>query len=226
MNLSLVFLGVVLVVVLYYFLNSGGTTVLSNKLDLSTDQVAVTKEQIPDTASAKYSYEMWLYVYNFDGQPKYIISRDSKSDPAKKNIGIKLDGSVPKLSLEYTANTSGTSVIKTIPITDNFPLQTWVHVIVSVDSTFIDIYMNGKLVKSISDPTIEKPSDVSVINYGKLSCYLAKLSKTSMPTDPQTAWDKYSAGNGENPMSKYLSSFGLSMTLKKNNQDYSNIKLF
>ena len=226
MDLSLVFLGVVLVVVLYYFFNSGGTTVLSNKIDLSTDQVAVSKEQIPDPASAKYSYEMWLYVYNFDGQPKYIISRDSKSDPAKKNIGIKLDGSVPKLSLEYTANTSGTGVIKTIPITDNFPLQTWVHVIVSVDGTFIDIYMNGKLVKSISDPYIEKPSDVSVINYGKMSCYLAKLSKTSTPTDPQTAWDKYSAGNGENPMSKYLSSFGLSMTLKKNNQDYSNIKLF
>lgn len=226
MNLSLVFLGVVLVVVLYYFLNSGGTTVLSNKIDLSTDQVALTKEQIPDPASAKYSYEMWLYVYNFDGQPHYIISRDSKSDPAKKNIGIKLDGAVPKLSLEYTGNTSGTTAVKTVPITDNFPLQTWVHLIVSIDGTFIDIYMNGKLVKSINDPTIEKPSDVNGINYGKLSCYLAKLSKTSTPTDPQTAWDKYSAGNGENPMSKYLSSFGLSMTLKKNNQDYSNIKLF
>lgn len=226
MNLSLVFLGVVLVVVLYYFLNSDGTTVLSNKIDLSTDQVALTKEQIPDPASAKYSYEMWLYVYNFDGQPHYIISRDSKSSTGSKNIGIKLDGAVPKLSLEYTGTTTATPVAKTVPITDNFPLQTWVHLIVSIDGTFIDIYMNGKLVKSINDPTIEKPSDVNGINYGKLSCYLAKLSKTSTPTDPQTAWDKYSAGNGENPMSKYLSSFGLSMTLKKNNQDYSNIKLF
>lgn len=226
MDLSLVILGVIIVVILYYFLNSGETAILSKKLDLSTDQTAVSVENIPDPESAKFSYEMWMYVYNFDGQQKYIISRDSASNPANKNIGIKIDGSVPKLSLEYTSKVSGNSSAKTVPITDNLPLQTWVHLIVSFDGTFIDIYVNGKLVKSISDATIEKPSKTNGINYGKLSCYLAKLTKTSSPTDPQTAWDKYSAGNGENAMSKYLSSFGLSMTLQKNNQDYSNIKLF
>jgi hypothetical protein len=170
---------------------------------------------------------MWMYVFNFQGSSQYIVSRGSVADATKKNIGIKLDGSSPKLIMEYTATATGsTSAPKSVTITDNFPLQTWVHLIVSVDDKYVDIYMNGKLIKSIQDATIDTPSSTSTIEYGVTNCYLAKLSRTSMATDPQTAWDNYSAGNGENPMAKYLSSFGLSMTLQKNNQDYSKITLF
>lgn len=224
MDLSLVILGIVLIFVLYYFLNRSGTDVLSNKLDLSIPQPAITIDKISDPTSRKYSYEMWMYVFNFTGNTNYIISRASGSG---KNIGIKLDSSSPTLKMEYTATATGsTSAPKTVVITDNFPLQTWVHLIVSVDDKYVDIYMNGKLIKSIQDATIDAPSSTATIEYGITNCYLAKLSRTSMATDPQTAWDKYSAGNGENPLAKYLSSFGLLMTLQKNNQDYSKITLF
>ena len=222
MDLSLVILGIVLVFVLYYFLNQSGSAVLSNKLDLSTLQTPIGIKDIQEPSSRKYSYEMWMYVFNFQANSGYIISRDSNTT-GKKNIGIKLDSSSPKLVLEYTTK-SGNSV--PVTITDNFPLQTWVHLIVSVDDTYVDTYMNGKLIKSIQDKEIDSPSPTAPIVYGVTNCYLAKLTRSVLPTDPQTAWDKYSAGNGENPMAKYLSSFGLSMTLQKNNQDYSKVTLF
>lgn len=223
MDLILVFLGIILVIVLYYFLSSGETTVLSNKLDLSIPQTSIPKEKISEPSSRKYSYEMWLYGYNFNASSNYIVSRASSS--SGKNIGVKFDTSSPKLMLEYTATGATTGITKTVPITDNFPLQTWTHLIVSVDDKYIDVYMNGKLIKSIQD-SIETPSATATIDYGIVNCYLAKLSRSVLPTDPQTAWDKYSAGNGENPFSKYLSSFGLTMTLKKNDQDYSKVTLF
>jgi hypothetical protein len=227
MDLSLVILGIVLIFVLYYFLNRSGTAVLSNKLDLSTPQTAIPIDKIPDPSSRKYSYEMWMYVFNFQGTSQYIISRGSVADATKKNIGIRLDGSSPKLMLDYTATATGTpSAQKSVSITDNFPLQTWAHLIVSVDDKYIDVYINGKLIKSIQDANIDTPSPTAIIEYGITNCYLAKLSRTSMATDPQTAWNNYTAGNGENPMAKYLSSFGLSMTLQKNNQDYSKVTLF
>ena len=221
MDLILVILGIILIIVLYYFLSSSGTTVLSNKLDLSIPQTSIPKEKISEPSSRKYSYEMWLYGYNFNGSSNYIVSRASSS--SGKNIGLKFDTSSPKLILEYTATATG---VKTIPITDNFPLQTWTHLIVSVDDKYIDVYMNGKLIKSVQDSSIETPSATATIDYGIVNCYLAKLSRSVLPTDPQTAWDKYSAGNGENPFSKYLSNFGLTMTLQKNNQDYSKVTLF
>jgi hypothetical protein len=52
------------------------------------------------------------------------------------------------------------------------------------------------------------------------------LTRSTTATDPQTAWDNYVAGNGENPLAKYLASFGLNVTLQKNNQDYSKITVF
>jgi len=226
MDLSLVILGIVLIFVLYYFLNQSGTDVLSNKLDLSIKQPNIGIKDIQEPSSRKYSYEMWIYVFNFDGNGEYIISRKSATATATsdiKNIGIKLDSSAPKLILEYTTK-SGNSV--PVTITDNFPLQTWVHLIVSVDDIYVDTYMNGKLIKSIQDKDIDSPDSNAPIVYGTPKCYLAKLSRSVSPTDPQTAWDKYSAGNGENPMAKYLSSFGLTMTLQKNNQDYSKVSLF
>ena len=226
MDLSLVILGIVLILVLYYFLNKDSGEVLSKKLDLSTSQTDVDIKNISDPGSRKYSIEMWMYVYSVDGSTKTIISRASSNDANKNNIAIKIDGSSPKLMVEYTETTTSTTTQKSIIITDNFPLQTWVHLIVSVDDKYMDIYMNGKLVKSIKADNIDAPSATAPIKYGVVNCYLAKMTRTVSPTDPKTAWDKYSAGNGENPMAKYLSSFGLSMTLQKNNQDYSKITLF
>lgn len=226
MDLSLVILGIVLILVLYYFLNKDSGEVLSKKLDLSTSQTDVDIKNISEPGSRKYSIEMWMYVYSVDGNPKTIISRASSADTTKNNIAIKIDGSSPKLMVEYIETTNTDTSQKSIIITDNFPLQTWVHLIVSVDDKYMDIYMNGKLIKSIKADNIDTPSSSAPIKYGVVNCYLAKMTRTVSPTDPKTAWDKYSAGNGENPMAKYLSSFGLSMTLQKNNQDYSKITLF
>jgi len=230
MNYAFVILGVVFIFVLYYYLYSDGSAVLSNKLDLNTVQPAVPITSISSPDSRKYSIEMWMYVYNFAGgaSPKYIISRSaSESTDAIpiKNIGIKLDSASPKLYVEYSKKGTAASTSESQLITDNFPLQSWVHLIVSVDNSFIDVYMNGKLVKSFQD-TINAPSATSLIEYGQVNCYLAKMTRTLTATDPQTAWDHYISGNGENPLAKYLANFGLSVTLQKNNQDYSKITVF
>ena len=237
MNYAFVILGVVFIFVLYYYLYSDGSAVLSNKLDLNIVQPAVPITSISSPDSRRYSIEMWMYVYNFggSGSPTYIISRlgneeddSSRSSPKEKtkNIGIKLDNASPKLYVEYSKKVDGSkSKSESQLITDNFPLQTWVHLIVSVDNSFIDVYMNGKLVKSFQD-TINAPSANSLIEYGQVNCYLAKMTRTLSATDPQTAWDHYISGNGENPLAKYLANFGLSVTLQKNNQDYSKITVF
>lgn len=221
MDFAFVILGVILILVLYYFLYSGGSTVLSNKLDLAIQQPSIPVAALTEPMKPRYSLEMWMYIYQFPGSETYIISRKAKDADTIKNIGLKLDANSPKLSLEYASGTSKKSVV----VTDNLPLQTWVHLIVSVDGSFIDIYINGKLVKSIKD-TIATPSDTATLDYGQLSCYLAKLTRSTEATDPQTAWNLYAAGNGENPLAKYLASFGLSVTLQKNNQDYSKVTLF
>jgi hypothetical protein len=230
MDTVTIFLGVLLLLVIVYFVFYSGEKELSGKIDLSQPQTAVQASSLDQPSSAKYSMEMWIYVYKFSPTGQYIIYRaaDGESENGKKNIGIKLDANSPKLVLEYAGSpASGTGIEqKSVTITDNLPLQSWVHLIVSIDGAFVDVYINGKLVKSFQDSGIKAPSSNASIAYGNPDVYLAKLTRYTKATDPQTAWEKYMAGNGENPFAKVLSSFGLTMTLQKNNQDYSKITLF
>lgn len=219
MDSTLILLGVAIVVLLYsifYFM--GGKDSLASSVDLLQIQADILIDKITKPESAKYSYELWTYVYGSNDlsiNGKYFFSR---ADGANKNIGLKMGpAGTPSLVLDYVTITNAQ---KSVIITDNFPLQTWQHVIISVDNNYIDVYLNGKLVKSIKD-TIKTPSLTSPLSFSAtpFKTYLAKFNRTITPTDPQTAWNNYLAGNGENPLKSLIGNYGVSMAFKKDGQD-------
>lgn len=234
MDTTMILLGVALVVLIYIiFFYATGTDNISARMDLAQSPAPIDSSKLTKPESSRYSYEMWLYVYGTKenaGTNKYLFSREGTGSTVAvplKNIGLKLNGTVPSLKLDYTTTASATSAAKSasVLITDNLPLQSWVHVIVSVDNSFIDIYMNGKLVKSVKDSTIATPSVDAPINFDYSKTYLAKFSRTITPTDPQTAWNNYLAGNGENPMKKLVGNYGLSLAFTKDNLNAYNLNI-
>ena len=158
------------------------------------------------------------------------------------NIGVYISGTSPTLNVEYVKNNDAVQGIPinvctnarqanekgTIIVTDNFPVQTWVHLIVSVDNAYIDTYVNGKLTKSILEQDgILAPSSTAPMAFGVAAgTSLAKFTRYTTPIDPQTAWDKYSAGNGSNKLAKYLGTLGMDVSLKKDNIEYSKLNIF
>lgn len=255
MNPALIILGVVVVLIIYlYFFYSTNETILSDKLDLSSKQPDIAIANIVEPESAIYSYEFWVYVGKYGGAKQELFYRDSDKYNATcltgtftntavliNNIGVYIDGASPTLKIDYVKNnaqiipTPGSCTSArpanekgTIDVTDNFPVQSWVHVIVSVSTNYIDTYVNGKLTKSIKETDgIYLPSSSLPITFGKCdSTILAKFTRTTKATDPQTAWDKYSAGNGDSQLSKYLGTLGMDVSLKKDNIEYSKFNLF
>lgn len=221
MDTSLIILGVALIIILYIvFFYMTAKDSLADRLDLAQTQTPILATSLTKPESAKYSYELWLYVYGTKENAtstggNYIFYRNgTTADATKKNIGLKLTSTTPALTLEYTK----TNVNQSIQITDNLPLQSWVHVIISVDDKYIDIYMNGKLVKSIKD-AIDTPSDANPVIFDVSKTYLAKFDRTTAPTDPQTAWNNYLSGNGENPIKKYTGDYNLALSFKKGDKD-------
>ena len=232
MDTSMIILGVALVVLIYIiFFYAAGTDNISARMDLAQSQTPIDSSKLTKPESAKYSYELWLYVYGTKenaGKNVYLFSREGTGSTAEvplKNIGLRLDGTVPSLTLDYARTSESVTTSASVIITDNLPLQSWVHVIVSVDNSFIDIYMNGKLVKSVKDATIATPSLDAPINFDISKTYLAKFSRTITPTDPQTAWNNYLAGNGENPLKNIMGNYGVSMAFKKDDQDAYQLNL-
>lgn len=225
MNPVVILLGS-LVFVLFYFLyiNYFTQKVLADKIDLNTQSPVIAYDSLPNPGATRYSYGVWIYVNSWsNNNNKNIFSRtpSSTTPPASEDISLYLDKQSPTLKFKIKI-TDSLSV--EVPITNNFPIQKWTHVIASVDNKIVDFYLDGKLVLSKQLPDQPKVS-LSPIQIGKEpnDIFLAKFYRWTYPMDPQTAWNEYMGGNGQ---STVLPNYGMNVSLLKDNVINKQISLF
>jgi hypothetical protein len=198
---------------------------------LNKTQQAITT--LPNSSSARYAYGIWVYVNNLDsaakgpGKPNTIFQRNN-------NIILSLDNNTT--TLYCWLNDNVTSIRNATPITSNFPLQKWCQIIVNVDNQFVDYYLNGKLIKSEKkQKLLTTPSDISLGTsniylgnsanspYVVFDAYVSKLQYWSSPIDPQTAWNSYLSGNGQNSM---IGWYNLNLQVLKDNMLQTSVSLY
>ena len=148
-----------------------------------------------------------------------------------------------------TAASGDNSHWKSVTITDNFPLQKWTFILVSVDGQFVDCYLDGKLVVSnrlylkigstntfnypavppdTTGSTAQVGSTGSAITLGNASggfdAYIAKFNRWTSALDPQSVWNAYMEGNGQTT-SNPISGYGVNLSILKNNIQQSTYSL-
>jgi len=226
MDLTVILLIIVLIVILYlfytFFIASTSQVVTSVYLGKAT-----TAQTITDTpTAANFSVGVWVYVNSWD-------------NTNDKNIFyLTTDGGTLLVSLDLgkTAPTLTTTVGTTkIDITENFPLQKWVYIIVSVSSSIVDCYLDGRLVSSYQMPvtntlstTGAKSVKVSFATprggaYLSEDIYLYSFNRYTYPMDPSTAQNNY---YWSSPPATSSNSYSVSIELDKNGQTEKQIKLF
>ena len=221
-----IILGIVVIILIYilykYFTTT--TSTLGTIIDLSktsTSTAFTKKGDVVNSTSTRYAYGVWVYIDNWDSnQKKDIFYRNkvaaSSPTPEHSDIRLYLDQFSPILKCEFYTNISPSLPTETITITNNFAVQKWVYVIISVDNKIIDCYIDGKLVTSqqLQNQPIVNDTDIFV---GKFNAHLAKFQRITSPVDPQTAWSNYMSGNGGNSLKKMFSSYGVDVSFKKDN---------
>jgi len=221
-----IILGIIIVVLIYvlykYFTTS--TATLGSLVDLSktnSNTAFTKKEDLKDPTTTRYSYGLWLYIdtWNSDSGKTIFYRKASISTDTNPvyDIRLYLETSSPTLKCSFYTTTTDTSKTETITITTNFPIQKWVYITVSVDNKIIDCYIDGKLVTSQQLKGNLQSQTNSDIYVGNFNAHLAKFQRTNAPTDPQTVWSNYSAGNGGNSLKKMFSSYGVDVSFKKDN---------
>ena len=234
MNITLIILGIVILVLMYvlykYFSVSAST--LQSTAYLKTVNPPITSIQNP--TNSRYAYGIWAYINTWDANAtKVIFSRAG-------NIKLYMDNFAPILKCDFTMIDKS---IQTLFVTDNFPLQKWVFIIVSVDGQYVDFYLDGKLVKSqrlystdskatptakTLTPATPPDSDVPIIlgSATPFDAYVANFQRWISPVDPQTAWSAYMAGNGGSSIANTVSAYGVNVSVLKNNIEQSKYVLF
>ena len=111
-------------------------------------------------------------------------------------------------------------------ITPSFFLQKWQQVIISIDQYLVDLYLNGKLMSSVtSENQITIPNDNDTISFRsiekKSDYYVSGLNIKTSAMNPKTALKNYNEGK-----SKVNGSTKVSLALTKNENIAKNFMLF
>lgn len=226
MNYTLVILGIVLLLVIYilYKVLDEKSRSVASKMDLKVTNQSVAVENTGKADSTRYYISTWIYVNNLadiaSGTPIYKLENSST-----KYLELLLTSSaVLKYKIMDTQPTE-----QTYTIMSNFPLQKWVNIIISVDNDTVDLYIDGKLIRSHK---VEKgiqqitKTGTNIIFGSPVDAYLAKMERQPNAMDPTNAWNKYMEGNGGNYFSRMFANYGGNFTLTKDDLDVQEFKLF
>ena len=224
MNYTLVILGIVLLLVIYilYKVLDEKSRSVASKMDLNVTNQSVAVANTGKANSARYYISTWIYVNNLPGSETSIYKLE---DSSNEYLNLLLtDTAVLKYKIK-AANDS----IAGYTIMSNFPLQKWMNVIISVDNDTVDLYIDGKLIRSHKVENRIKQigkTGTNIIFGSPVDAYLAKMERQPKAMDPTNAWNKYMEGNGGNYFSKMFANYGGNFTLTKDDLDVQEFQLF
>jgi len=179
--------------------------------------------------------------------PKVIFQRRTDTGttlhitPYNDQISLHLEKTNPTLHAYFLlANNQPLDIV----VTNNFPIQAWCFVAISVNQNYVDCYLNGKLVKSVSvsssGATLYPPFANATVLVGggttnisgsttesqKFDALITQFTYVPNSSSPQDVWTTYLKGNGTNPLTSWFTTYGVTVDLTKNGSPANSITLF
>ena len=178
---------------------------LSQLNDGNVEVVLPSKELVSSTSS-NYTYSIWFYVQDWNykyGQTKTLLQRiDNKGKPCPKiSLGSHQNDLIVSVGTYPNTDVAGASTAtQTFNCTvKNVPIQSWVNALVSVNNRTLDVYLDGKLVKTCVMPGVAKiarNAPVIITPNGGFSGFTSNIEFWAKASNPQDAWNIYRKGNG------------------------------
>jgi hypothetical protein len=166
--------------------------------------------EIPIGTGADYGLQYWMYISDWDyrfGQDKEILKRVASNNPSIVGPRIFLAPSENTLHVRVSLYPSNTDAASAEPGTsstgdsftcsvENVPLQSWFAVSVTVFQRNLDIYINGRLVKSCVLPGIPKPAlgDVILADNGGFAGSICNVNGYGTMLQPEDAKSFHAKG--------------------------------
>ena len=186
---------------------------------------------------------MWFFINDWNyryGEPKVLFGRMGAPSvsgtgslqgisgvdpcpvvvlgPTQNNLSISL-GCFPGANQEPTT-AGGNTVVNTYSI-DNVPIQKWINLVISVYGRTMDLYIDGKLVRTCllnGVASVNDSADIHVTPGGGFDGWTSKLQYYPIPMNPQQVWNIYTEGYQGNWFSNFFGfgNYQLQMALVEN----------
>lgn len=208
-GLKTLIIGMLIIIVIYlvYKLMFGKTEkVLSESVVSAKKSQVISSEEIPiNKQTSNYTYSIWVYVNNWDdgyGNEKPILER--KSPNGEVAPGIYLAAMANDIIIKSALENGGTGAVNEHRCTlANIPLQKWIHIAVSLNTRALDVYLDGKLVRTCMLEGVAASntnSNLTITPNGGFDGYTGTVKYIPDRINPQQAYDLYKQGPGGSSM--------------------------
>ena len=252
--LSIVFTIAILVLIIMlakYFLSDKNSLSsvqnAQNSSTISASSLATNSSGAPDS---NFAYSVWFYVNDWNyryGEPKVVFGRmGSVSDASGGSIsGVSGLDPCPSVVLgaiennlivslgcypgvnEQPTTPGGKTVIHNCMVS-NIPIQKWVNLTLSVYGRTMDLYIDGKLVRTCLLPgiaNINNNADIYVTPKGGFNGWTSNLQYYPNSLNPQEAWNIYAQGYGGGMLSNLFGSYQVEVSLIQNGTTQSSVTI-
>jgi hypothetical protein len=217
LSILIVIVVIVLVIMLlrYIFIDPHTLQELRNGKDASTISASDLATN-GDAPSSNFAYSIWFYINDWNyryGEPKVLFGRmgGASRDGSGSISGISGIGPCPAVVLGPVENNVAVSlacfpgaenaqqsdgVVHTCMVS-NIPIQKWVNLVISVYGRSMDIYIDGKLVRTCLLPgtaKVNNNADLHVTPRGGFDGWTARLQYYPNALNPQEVWNIYAKG--------------------------------
>jgi hypothetical protein len=193
-----------------YFSGSGDTGDQLPNAKVATAGSTIPAGSAPLSAQSTggYGYQWWMMIDNWDhnfGKEKSVMVRADPSNTAIVNPSVTLHPTENTMRVSVSvyddesqstpSTTSSTGDLFTCEIPD-VPLQSWFSVSLTLFGRNLDVYLNGRLVKSCLLPGVAKAAagDIQLNQNNGFAGYMSNFYSYSRMLTPTDAQAFYSAG--------------------------------
>lgn len=226
--LTILVLVLIVMFLIYVFKDRYTLLYLQNGQNSSIVKAGSLATNGSNVPSSNFAYSIWFYINDFNyrfGEPKVLFGRmGSGSGPnngslpgvsgldpcpavvlgaVENNLEISL-GCFPGVN-QIPTTPGGKTVLHTCKVA-NVPIQRWVNLTISVYGRSLDVYINGKLVKTCLLPgvaNINNNSDVYITPLGGFDGWTSRFQYYPNPLNPQQVYNIYTKGYGGSSLGRY-----------------------
>jgi hypothetical protein len=274
MDLKII-IGVVIVVIILYLIWTFFFSSVQMLMSFQSANTlnCISGKQVAQSGLNNYSFSVWTYINDWTGgygAPKNIISIQSPplfgANPttlfqlfldanrndlhiyvkhAKVVTSSPLDNTQTSDDVSSYQQSSSQNTNSTCSIT-NFPVQSWVNISISVYNRAVDVYIDGKLVRTCSLANVASPIDSGSTIYiggsgsggnnnkcsggGELKGFTGYIASVLYNPDiisPQDAWNTYARGynNSTLGLNNLFQRYKLEFSFLKDNSVIKSFKI-
>ena len=241
---------IVLIIMLLRYILSDPYTLqnLSSAQTASTISASSLASNGSSVPSSNYAYSVWFYINDWNyryGEKKVIFGRMGSTsgtnsgsisgvngidpcpavvlDGVENNISVSL-GCYPGANQQPTTP-GGNTIVHTCSVA-NVPIQKWVNLVISIYGRTLDIYIDGKLVRTCLLPgvsSVNNDANIYVTPAGGFDGWTSKLQYYPNSLNPQEVWNIYRQGYSN--WLSMLSTYQIQLALVENGQTQSSITI-